>query len=216
MNNENSIENNKENTEMNNTEKTTNNIFAETIKDGLKNVFGSAKTMATIAIAAILITVGCKTLPDTDTVEKLAKATGYAAGYACELGKIDQQTRTNILYVVDIVDNVIPQTNQSFTTAWMPIVTNEVTKLVEQKKIDEKQGEIIVLGMATATKSLDWLFEVRHPEWKKHEDIVCAAVHGFTEGFTNVIKPVEMSLSSCNMTDDELKEFAAATEYLNK
>lgn len=136
---------------------------------------------------------GCKSIPSTSTTYMLSEALGVAAGKACELvmeqGKFDDKTRAVTLEVLKIAADVVPETNTTFTAAWAPVVEETVAKFVADGKIDAAQDEMIKTAMYLVTKALDYEFETRHPTWKQHIDIVSAAIHGFVDGFTYVIRP---------------------------
>lgn len=156
------------------------------------------KKILTIVCAAIMaVFAGCKTVPSTGTVYALSEAVGMAAGKACELAMADKhfddKTRTTTLTILHVLEDAIPNTNETFTVAWTPIVNELTAKFVAEGKIDATQGELIKLAMGMVTQALDYEFDIRHPNWKQYQDIVSAAVHGFVAGYTYVIKPVNAS-----------------------
>lgn len=171
----------------------------------MKNVLISS----VIALCAVL--VGCDKLPSEEKISNLSKTIGYAAGLSCDLAKMDDATRRVTLEVMDIVDDVVPQTNESFTVAWKPLIESTVNKFVTDGKIDEKQAAIVKTVMNAVTMGIDYMFDVRWPEAKNYKNLVSAAVHGFTEGFKTVIRPPDM-LTAAKFDYDE-KEFTMAMNY---
>ena len=169
------------------------------------------------AFAAVLFTVaafvfaGCDKLPSADKIENVSKTIGYAAGLTCDLAKMSDKARTVTLEVMDIVDDVVPLTNQTFTAAWTPVIEETVAKFVNEGKITSGEGAIVKTAMGAVTQGLDYVFEVRWPKAKDYKELVSAAVRGFTEGFKTVIKPVNMK-AAANFDYDE-EEFKKAQEW---
>lgn len=60
------------------------------------------------------------------------------------------------------------------------------------------------------TKALDYEFTVRYPKARQYEELVAAAVRGFTDGFLSVFTPAEMFKTAPAVHDEE------AYEYLTK
>ena len=166
------------------------------------------KKFLTILCAAIMaLFAGCKTLPSSGTVYALSEAIGMAAGKACELAMankhFDDKTRTTTLTILNVLEETIPLTNETFTAKWTPVVNELVAKFIEDGKIDAPQGELIKLAMGMVTSALDYEFDVRHPKWKAYQDIVSAAVHGFVAGYTYVIKPVNAERMAVPLVERE-------------
>lgn len=174
----------------------------------MKNILISS----VVAFCAIL--VGCDELPSEEKIGNLSKTIGYAAGMTCDLTKIDDATRGIVLEVMDVIDDIIPETDESFTKAWKAPIEETIAKFIADGKIDEKQGIIIKTVMNAVTKGMDYMFDVRWPEAKKYKNLVSAAVRGFTEGFKTVIRPA--NLLSAQKFDYDEKEYVEAMEYFKK
>ena len=145
-------------------------------------------------ISAIFLTalafVGCKSVPTVDTMYSTAQAIGYSAGLVANETKIDDKTRNAIVEITSIVASVVPETNQTFQAAWMPIAEAHAAKMVEEGKLDEGQAKLAVEGVKIATMGIDYVF-VRYSKAKTYKELVAAAVDGFTSGFLAVFKPVD-------------------------
>lgn len=166
------------------------------------------KKILTIVCAAVMaVFAGCKTVPSTSTVYALSEAVGVAAGKACELAMADKHfddnARTTTLAILNVLEETIPNTNETFTATWTPVVNELTAKFVAEGKIDATQGELIKLAMGMVTQALDYEFDVRHLKWKQYQDIVSAAVHGFAAGYTYVIKPVNPTRMAVPLTERE-------------
>ena len=171
------------------------------------------KKLFAIAMAAIMaVFTGCKSVPSSGTVYALSEAVGLAAGKACEVamekGKFNDNARSVTLEILNYVKDAVPATNSTFTASWTPAVNEITAKYVEQGKITPTEAEMIKLATGTATKGLDYWFDERHPDWKKYKDVVASAVHGFIDGYTYVIKPVNDTLLSVPLSKREYDEEA--------
>lgn len=162
------------------------NVFAETLKDGMSKVFAGAKAL----IAAILLgfcVIGCdKELPTADKIETVSKLAGTSAAMVVNMTKIDEQSKTVILDIMDKVSKSIPQKDQTFSEAWNPIAKEYVGKLVEENKINEAQGGLILSGFAITCDGLDYVFNVKYPKAREYKELVDAAVRGFVDGYKSV------------------------------
>lgn len=164
-----------------------------------------------IGIAALAALTGCDKLPSVEKMETISTTVGYAAGLTCDLAKMSDKARAVTLEVMDIVDDVVPQTNETFTAAWTPIIKETIDKFIAQGKITSSEGMIIETAMGAVTQGLDYLFEVRWPKAKTYKDLVSAAIRGFTAGFKIVIHPVN-ALAAAKFDYDE-EEFKKAQTY---
>jgi len=164
-----------------------------------------------IAMTVVLFS-GCKDLPDAATIGSLSKAVGYAAGITCNLTKMSEKTKTNLVEILDIAAEVLPEKDQSFTEVWTPLVKDLVGKAVAEKKIENGEGQLIILAMGVVTKGLDYVFDVRWPNAKKYTDLVAAGTKGFVEGFKSVLK---VSLAKGEFPYDKA-EYDKAIEFFNQ
>ena len=161
--------------------------------------------------AAVFVLAGCDKLPSADKIENVSKTRGQAAGLTGDLAKMSDKARTTTLEVMDIVDDVVPSVNQTFTDAWAPVIEETITKSVTEGKITSDEGAIVKTAMGAVTQGLDYVFEVRWPTAKDYKELVSAAVRGFTEGFKTVIKPTNMK-AAADFDYDEA-EFKKAQEW---
>ena len=165
-----------------------------------------AFAMAFLTAVAIVFT-GCDQVPSAEKIETVSKTVGYAAGLTCDLTKISDKSRTATLEVMDIVDDVIPLTNQTFTVAWTPVIDETISNFVNKGKITASEGVIVKAVMSAVTQGLDYVFEIRWPKAKEYKELVSAAVRGFTEGFKTVIKPVNMKAAAgFDYDEDEFRK----------
>ena len=138
------------------------------------------------AVAAALFITGCDKLPTPEKMTKIATAVGKAAGYACELAKLDANVKESIVNVLDVAAKVVPAEGQTFADAWAPIINEEVQKLVAAGKLNDASAAIVKLALGTACDGIDYVF-VKYPKAKDVKELVGAAVDGFTTGFKNTI-----------------------------
>ena len=172
-------------------------------KKGLtKMKFG--KMLAVVSAAVITVCSGCKSLPTADVMKATATSIGYAAGLVANETKIDDNARNTIVDIMNAVARVVPQEGQTFEDAWTPVAKDVVAKLTESGKIDEGVGEIAITAFGVAVKGVDYIFTVRYPKAREYEELVAAAVSGFTDGFLAVFKPVNgEEAKSANVKADE-------------
>lgn len=145
------------------------------------------KILFLMLAAAATVFTGCKNLPSVETIGTLSKTIGYAAGMTANLSGITPGCRKTMLEVLDIVGDVVPATNQTFTAAWTPVIEENVVKFVAEGKIKKEEGDIIILAGGVVTSGLDYIFDVRWPKAKEYKELVSAGTKGFIEGFKLVI-----------------------------
>lgn len=148
------------------------------------------KMMAAIAAAATVFCIGCKSLPTAEVMKATATSIGYAAGLVANETKIDDKARNTIVEIVNEVAKVVPEKGQKFEDAWTPVAKEIVAKLIAEGKITDGIGTISLAAFGVAVKGIDYIFDVRYPKAREYEELVSAAVSGFTEGFLTVFKPV--------------------------
>lgn len=193
------------------TTQTDKNVFAETLKDGMSKVFAGAKALI-VAILVSLCIIGCdKELPSADKIETVSRLAGTSAAMVVNMTKIDEQSKAVILDIMDKVSKSVPQKDQTFADAWNPIAKEYVGKLVEDGKINEAQGGLILSGFAIACDGLDFIFNVKYPKAKEYKELVDAAVRGFVNGYKSVTNSA--NTKGGNTAPDFDKE---TFEYLKK
>lgn len=132
------------------------------------------------------ILIGCKTIPDSNTLYKTSESIGYAAGYAVELNKTNTEIKDTVVKILDITTLVIPETNETFSVVWKPIISSEIEKLVVTNKLKLNDSVIAKKILYIACDGLDLIF-IRYPKIHEYKDLVSVAVNGFNNGFKNVI-----------------------------
>lgn len=168
------------------------------------------KKILTFAAAAVMaVLVGCKSVPSPEDMSTTSYAVGVAAAFVANQTKIDDTARNEVIAIISEVESCIPQTNETFETAWMPVAKRHVQKLIDDKKIDEGQGTLIIGACDVACKGIDYLVYIRFPKAHEYAELVEAAAHGFCDGFLSNFKPVNMLSAGSKFAAD-----AEALEYL--
>lgn len=147
------------------------------------------KIIPAIAAAAMTIVTGCKSLPSADKMKSSATSIGAAAGYVANLTKISDKARVTVIAITEKVAQVTPKEGQSFADAWTPVAQELVEKYVAEGKITKNAGKVALAAFGVAVKGIDYLFDVRFPKARQYEELVAAAVSGFTDGFLSVFTP---------------------------
>ena len=173
--------------------------------------------MAIMAAFAVVFS-GCKQVPSVETMEATATAVGKAAGYVVNQTKIDDKSRTVVIEIVTKAAEVTPAKDQTFVDAWTPIAKEITDKLIADGKVDRGQALIINGAFGVVCKGIDYLLAVRYPKAKETQNLVSAAVKGFTTGFLAVFKPVNgaVSATASGDYDKEAYEYLMASEALGK
>lgn len=174
--------------------------------------------LMTIVAAFAVVFSGCKQIPSVETMETTATAVGKAAGYVANQTKIDDKSRTVVIEIVTKAAEVTPAKDQTFVDAWTPIAKEITDKLIAEGKIDQGQALLINGAFGVACRGLDYLFTVRYPKAKEAQNLVSAAIKGFTTGFLTVFKPVNgaVSATASGDFDKEAYEYLMASEALSK
>lgn len=165
--------------------------------------------------AIALVAGGCKSLPTVDMMETTAVAVGKAAGYVANQAKIDDKSREVVIEIMIRASAVVPGVDQTFVDAWTPIASEVTAKMVEDGKIDAGQAALVNGAFNVACKGLDYLVTVRYPKAKQYENLVSAAVKGFSSGFLEVFKPANGVLAVPLVDyDKEAYEFLSAAKAI--
>lgn len=171
------------------------------------------KKILAIALAAMACLVGCdKEIPSAEKVAATANAIGKAAGYATQIAA-DKDTISNIVVIVGKVQAVVPATNDTFVSAWTPVVEAEVAKLVEAGKLTEEKALLVKTASLLAAEGVDYLFKM-NPTWKNYTDISAVAVKSLCEGYTSVLEKKTTMAAPYGMDSDDYDK--AAYEYFIK
>ena len=149
--------------------------------------------MAMAFAATCTMFTGCDETPSKEVVAAASYALGSSSGLVVKFLNIDDDTKTVICDIINVVFEAVPAEGQTYTEAWTPIATKYIDEAIAAGKLPEallknpeltrsiltKASEIVFVG-------LDRLFE-KYPTWKKYPDIVVAAVGGFVNGFKATI-----------------------------
>ena len=130
-----------------------------------------------------LILIGCKQVPTPEKMEKTAKAAGYTAGLVVKQTVTKEKSIDTITNIMTQVSTCVPTNGQTFVEAWTPVAQKYVDTLVEKNKITKTEGELVMLGVDLATSGIDYVFDKVYPKAREYEELVNAAVRGFTKGF---------------------------------
>lgn len=150
----------------------------------------------TMTVVVLESATGCKSVPTNDTMYMTSYAVGVATGLISNNTKIDNDTRNAICDIINIVRQCVPETNQTFEVAWMPIAVKHVEKLITEGKLNVAQGKMVITAFSLACQGIDYIFEIRYPSAKTYRDLVIAAIDGFADGFLTVFKPINGALAS--------------------
>lgn len=160
------------------------------------------KKLLIICIAALAAVItGCKTVPTTEQVKSASTLIGVSAAAVANTVQINNVARAEVVKIITEVKSVIPGTNDTFSSAWTPVAKNHVQKLVDAKKIDDAQADMITLGFDVAMKGADYVLTVRYPQAKQYADLVEAAAHGFCDGFLSTFKTTNALAAPQTMSD---------------
>lgn len=154
-----------------------------------KYLFG---IMAAVMAACI---VGCESRPTPDSMTATSRSIGAAAALVANQSKIDDKSRNAVIDIIKKVEVCIPQTNETFETAWTPIAESHIAQLKSNKTINDGQAMLISCAFSTAVKGIDYLFSVRYPEAREYQELVEAATHGFCDGFLTYFKPATVGFA---------------------
>ena len=166
--------------------------------------------MSIAAVGSAVFIAGCDDLPTPERMKTISIVVGKTAGYACELSKTKASVKDAIMQVLDIAVTVVPESGQTFTEAWSPIIDAELAKLVVEGKLDEAEVPMTKFALKAATEGLDYIF-VKHPKAKNVKDLVAVAVDGFVAGYKSV---VTLSGTDAVVVDEEAYKYI--TEKLAK
>lgn len=147
------------------------------------------KSIVAAAIAAFAL-AGCKSIPTPEQMKATATAIGVAAGLVADETKISEKARNTVVAIVEEVSRATPAVGQTFEEAWTPVAQSLVDKYVAEGKIDAATGQIAMTAFAFVVKGIDYIFTVRYPKARQYEELVAAAIAGFTDGFLTVFKPI--------------------------
>ena len=153
------------------------------------------KKTLVLALVAAMTLVGCKTVPTTDKMYATAYSVGCASGMVAAETKVDDKSREVIIEVVSIVKEVIPAAGKSFQDAWVPVAKAYTETMVKAGRLDPTQAILVVGGVTIAATGLDYVFKA-YPKARTYEELVAAAVNGFSEGFLTTFKPLDTDVRS--------------------
>ena len=178
------------------------------MKKALKIVLASAAAMFALA--------GCKSLPTPDAMKSTATAVGAAAGLVANETKINDKARNTVIMIVEEVAKVVPKQGQSFEDAWTPVAKEIVAKLVADGKIDAATGDLVMMAFGIAVKGIDYIFDIRYPKAREYEELVAAAVSGFTDGFLTTFPPANGDAVKAAVPAKKVEPDADAVKWLRE
>lgn len=139
-------------------------------------------------VACAMFFAGCeKALPTVEQMKTTATCIGTAAGMAANLTKIEAADKAVLKDIMNKVEKCVPVTNQTFTAAWTPIATEHTEALVKTGKLTSEKSVLLLSAFSTACRGIDYIFDVRYPAARQYNDLIAAAVTGFTSGFNGVL-----------------------------
>lgn len=160
-----------------------------------------------IAVVAALLS-GCKTTPTPEQVKTTSTLIGVSAAAVANAVEIDNVARAEVVKIVTEVRDVVPGTNETFSSAWTPVAKTHVQKLVDAKKLDDTQASMVVLAFDVAMKGADYIFNVRYPEARQYANLVEAAAHGFCDGFLSTFKTTNALAAPHTASEKKMDECA--------
>ena len=164
-----------------------------------------------IAAAAFIATVtaimGCKHVPDSNTVYMVAHAGGTGTALVMNETSLDTEKRTVIRDIVKEIRECTPEVGQTLDAAWTPIAQAHTDLLVQEGKIDAATGVVIMAGFKTVMVGVS-LLEARYPVIHTSRDLLNASITGFTDGF---LAKFEVECENCT---DERTDFTVSAERL--
>lgn len=166
------------------------------------------KLMITCIAAVAALFSGCKTTPTSEQVNMTSTMIGISAAAVANTVDIDDVARAEVAKIVTEAKNVVPGTNDTFSSAWTPIAKEHVQKLVDAKKLDDTQASMVVLAFDVAMKGADYIFDVRYPEARQYANLVEAAAHGFCDGFLSTFKTTNALAAPQNMSEKNMDDRA--------
>lgn len=168
------------------------------------------KLLIILGAVTTLVFTGCHTVPTPDKMESTAQAIGFSAGLVANNINISDKDRNIIVDIIGKVSECTPADNQTFVEAWTPIATEYVNKMVADGKINQDQAVLILKVFDIIANGVDYVFDKVYPKARQYENLVTAAIRGFTKGFLTSFKPVN------KVFDKSIKYDAKAYDHLIK
>ena len=147
------------------------------------------KKVLSMALVAMMALVGCKTVPTQDKMYATSYSVGCASGMVVNETKVDDKTRDTIIEVVSVAKEVAPTAGRSFQETWVPFATEYTDTLVRAGRLDPTQATIVVGGVTIKART--------------YEELVSAAVNGFSTGFLTTFKPSNADTRSISADYDK-------------
>lgn len=141
-------------------------------------IFMNTKIIGSIALGAMMM-AGCSTLPTVDKMTSIGKATGYATAFVLDKKvSLDNDKRNEVIAIVNEVQRHIPQTNETFSTVWVPIAKERINA---DTRFDDNAKEFILTGVEYIVKALDYVVDKYNV--RPYQDRVDALVYSFCDTF---------------------------------
>ena len=138
---------------------------------------------------------GCRTIPTPEKMESTATAIGYTAGLVANNVGIKEESRNVIVNIISLVKDNTPTNNQTFVEAWTPLANEIIKKFVDEGKIDVGEAALISKVFDIVTNGMDYIFDKVYPKAREYENLVTAAIRGFSSGFLETFKPVNRTFN---------------------
>lgn len=175
------------------------------------------KKITTLIVAAItllsVIVSGCKTGEfDPAVASNIARITGASTALVVlEIPKISSnpQVKSAIYTVTKAVEQITPETNQTFTAAAAPVVVVVVNDLVAKGKLNAAYSSLVKEGSLMVFSGIDLVF-AKNPEAKATADNVTLVTKAFLGSFNAVFSASGVSVLSTERADEAIiKEIRA-------
>lgn len=166
--------------------------------------------------ALMLAISGCNTVPTSENAYATSYMIGVSTGMIMNNTDIKNEQRGEIIAILNEVKSIVPEADHSFKESWTPIAESHVSRLIDDGKINQVEGNLILTTFNTVVLGIDYLFDVRYPEYRQYKDINGAAVHGFISGLLDTYREENYALQSTNKAyDKEAYEFLMIKNGMN-
>lgn len=173
------------------------------------------KLLSTIMLASAVVLAGCNKEPTVEQMTELGTASGYTAAYVLDKQvKVEAEVRNGIIDVMNEVQKFIPQTNETYTAAWTPVVKSFLDTLKDKdgKPLPEATKEYILKDFGYVTSLLDQWIDKKGIRTEKN--LTDAFVNAFFDSFLTNFKPA--NLMGAAKRDEEHKIDKLTEEILEE
>lgn len=150
------------------------------------------KRLFSIILAATMVTVtGCK-LFETTTPERLQElmfCSGISAGAVVNTFITDPASKSELLNIVDLVSDTIPESTSTVKATWMPLIEHHLEMLLNTGKITDDQLKKYTSAAEKVCTAADHYIK-KYPEAARNREETAEAIKAFVYGFTTVVKTI--------------------------